>query len=175
VHEMQPSGSPPQFAPPQGSPQPWQSGPSPWHPPPQWGASPSPASDDRRSTAALVLSIVALVVALLTAFGALVVFLSGYGYAYGGFSDDFGDSHLLRGTAPIVIAGQPYEGSRLADEVTRVFENSFSTVEELTCPDTPRVDADVVTECTGVVDDWDTTVTITFEDDEGHFTLEEEY
>jgi len=79
----------------------------------------------------------------------------------------------LQGTAPQVVAGEPYKGSLLADELSRVIKNDFGDVGSMSCPETP-VQADVVVSCHGMVDGYDSTVTVTFHDSRGHFTLVED-
>jgi hypothetical protein len=144
---LPPSATPPQSWP--GPPQHW---------PPHLAP---PGSGGGNNTAALALSICALAVSMLTALGVLAFAV------LGGFAGDY----TLEGSAPGAVAGEPYDGDRLAAAATAVIERDYGTVEELDCPDTEPVAAGVVTRCTGVVDDWDTVVTIIFEDDGGSFTL----
>ncbi|MGN6300472.1 MAG: DUF4333 domain-containing protein [Angustibacter sp.] len=131
-----------------------QPAPAPWSAPaPSRGPSP-------------VLAIVALVVAglaLLVAVGTLV-----FALAMSGFFDS---SYTLTGTAPQVVDGQPYSGALLATEVERVLRDDGSDVGPLTCPDTPRVDSDATTTCSGEVDGWQERLTVDFQDGEGHFVL----
>ena len=87
-----------------------------------------------------------------------------------GFFSSAGD---LQGTAPQVVAGQTYPGGLLQDEVSRVISGDGGTVGPMTCPETAAVGAQVVAVCHGVVDGYDSEVTVTFEDDLGHFTLVE--
>jgi hypothetical protein len=135
--------------------------------PPQayWQPSP-PASRQGNGLAitALVVACVALVVVLGLV---LLVFIGGF------FSSAFSSSGDLQGTAPQVVAGEPYPGSRLADEVSRVISGDGGDVGSMTCPETPVVDAGALAVCHGVVDGSDSTVTVTFEDGLGHFTLAE--
>ena len=115
------------------------------------------------------LAIVALVAALLAfllALGTLAVVFVGSG--------GFADSYTLTGTAPQVVDGEPYSGAKLADELRRVIDDDGGTASSIECPDTPRVDSDAVTTCTGTVDDYRERLTVDFQDGEGHFTLEEQ-
>ena len=70
--------------------------------------------------------------------------------------------------------GQPYSGELLAAEVRRVFEYDGWSVDSMSCPLTPRVDANAETTCHGVVDDYEEDVTVRFVDAEGHFTVTED-
>ncbi|GAA4350421.1 DUF4333 domain-containing protein [Angustibacter luteus] len=129
-----------------------------------------PAQPPRgESGATRVIAIVALVLAALACLGVLVVFVvtmvSGVGIDAGGD---------LEGTAPQVVAGQPYSGEALAAEVQHVFEYEGWSVDSMDCPDTPRVDYDAQTTCHGVVDDYEENVTVDFQDAEGHFKVFEE-
>lgn len=92
----------------------------------------------------------------------------------GGFPDGPG----LEGTAPQVVAGQPYPGRLLQDEVSRVLGAGFGggfcgAVTSVACPATPAVVAGAVTLCQGVVDGSSWSYRVTFEDGMGHFTLDE--
>jgi len=100
----------------------------------------------------------------------VIIFVSFAGL-FSGISSSGGD---LEGTAPQVVAGQPYPGDLLAREVTRVITADGGDVPSMTCPDSPAVDADAVVVCHGVVDSFDSEVTVTFHDDLGHFTLVEQ-
>ena len=146
--------------------------PDPWHgqqplPPhpsqlqPQWQPSPPAA---KHSNWIAITALVVACVAMLMVLG-LIVFV-----VITGFFSSAGD---LQGTAPQVVAGQTYPGGLLADEVARVISGDFGDVGSMTCPDTAAVDADAVAVCHGVVDGYDSEVTVTFEDDLGHFTLVE--
>ena len=86
-------------------------------------------------------------------------------------SGTFDSSYTLTGTAPQVVDGQPYSGALLATEVERVLRDDGSDVGALTCPDTPRVDSDATTTCSGEVDGWQERLTVDFQDGEGHFVL----
>ncbi len=135
----------------------------PTYPPPPYAGSSRPARTSTHPIAvtALVLSILALVLVALAAVGAVV--------AAGVFGGGFGGYDLI-GTAPQVVDGQSYPGSRLADEVQRVLEDDGWDVGPLTCPDV-HVAAGTSTQCTGEVDGSQSSVDIELEDDEGHFTI----
>ena len=132
---------------------------------PQYQPAPQPQLS-RPAKRGNALAIVALVVASLSLL--LVLGLIVFVVASGFFSPP-GD---LQGTAPQVVAGQPYQGTLLAGELSRVITADFGEVASMTCPETP-VDADVVVSCHGVVDGFDSKVEVTFEDKLGHFTLVE--
>jgi hypothetical protein len=147
-------------------PQPGQLTPSPpqfqYLPPqPQW-LPPAPVSKQKNGLAitALVVSCLALVLVL-----GLIAFVVVTGF--------FSPPGELQGTAPQVVAGVPYKGALLADELSRVITADFGDVGSMTCPQTP-VNAHVVVSCHGVVDGYDSTVEVTFEDGLGHFTLVED-
>ncbi len=121
----------------------------------------------RRSThpiavTALVLSIAAIVLVMLAVVGGLVA--SGF----------FDSGYILEGTAPQVVAGQPYAGTDLADEVRRVIERDGGDVTSMTCESTPEVGPGAETTCDGEVDGWEESVSVTFDDERGHFSLIEE-
>lgn len=120
--------------------------------------------------AALVLSILALLGTVGTGVLILVVGVLASGGPVGGT-----DGYTLLGTAGGVVAGQSYPGSDLADEVQRVLENDYATVDEMTCPDTAVADAGSETFCHGVIDGTDGSVVVTFTDSRGHFELVEQY
>lgn len=130
-------------------------------PPPQWQSSP-PATKQKNGLAvtALVISCLALLLVL-----GLITFVAVTGF--------FTPPGELQGTAPQVVAGEPYKGTLLADELSRVITADFGEVGSMTCPQTP-VEAQVVVSCHGVVDGYDSTLEVTFEDVLGHFTLVED-
>ena len=177
-----PPDAPPPFAPPDAARAPqapptayaapaWAPAPSAWAPQPwaqsaPWTPPPAPPPPRRGSTHVIaVVALVAGALALLFSLVTLLVMLVGSGTF---------DTYTLTGTAPQVVAGEPYSGAQLADEVTRVIEADGGDVANLDCPDTPRVDYDAVTTCIGTVDDWDEKITVDFQDGEGHFVLTEE-
>jgi len=127
-----------------------------------YGQAPQPALKQRNGLAvtALVVSCLALLLVL-----GLIAFVVVTGF--------FSPPGELQGTAPQVVAGQPYKGTLLADELSRVITADSGDVESMTCPQTP-VQAAVVVDCHGVVDGYDSTVSVTFEDGLGHFTLVED-
>lgn len=145
-HPLQPQYSPPQLE----------------HLPPQPQWQPSPPTLKQSNG----LAITALVVACL----ALLLVLGQIAYVVLTGLPSVGD---LPGTAPQVVAGQPYPGKLLQDEVARVISGDGGEVKSITCPETPAVEADAVAVCHGVVDGFDSEVTVTFEDGLGHFTLVE--
>jgi len=59
----------------------------------------------------------------------------------------------------------------LADELARVIRADFGDVGSMTCPATPSAVAGAVAVCHGVVDGYQSAVSVTFEDGMGHFTL----
>jgi hypothetical protein len=133
---------------------------------PQWQSSP-PATKQSN-----VLAIIALVVACLALVMVLgVIVLGGFLSSVAGINGS--SSGDLQGTAPQVVVGDPYLGSLLADEVSRVIRGDGGDVRSMTCPETPAVDTGAVAVCHGVVDGSDSTITVTFEDGLGHFTLVE--
>ena len=133
--------------------------PLPTQPQPQWQPSPPAA---KHSNWIAITALVVACVALLMVLG-LIAFV-----VLTGFFSSAGD---LQGTAPQVVAGQTYPGGLLQDEVSRVISGDGGTVGPMTCPETAAVDAHVVAVCHGMVDGYDSEVTVTFEDDLGHFTL----
>lgn len=136
------------------------------------GAPPPAAAETRRNgiaVAALVISIVSLVVAL----GILLVAVIGGVAAFASVAGE--DGYTLLGTAAGATEATPYPGEDLEVELDRVLENDWSTVQSLRCPETALVLADAETVCTGVIDEVDTTVTVTFEDGAGHFTFLQEW
>jgi hypothetical protein len=130
-------------------------------PQPRWQPS-APAS--KQSNGLAITALVVACLALLLALG-LILFVG-----VTGVSSSAGD---LQGTAPQVVAGEPYPGSLLANEVSRVIRSDGGDVGSMTCPETPAVDVGVTAICHGAVDGFDSTVTVTFEDGLGHFTLVE--
>lgn len=144
---------------------PWQ----PQYPPPQMGDlppqlqwQPSPPTL-KQSNGLAITALVVACLALLLGLG-LMAFVALAGFP----SPSVGD---LPGTAPQVVAGQPYPGKLLQDEVARVISGDGGDVKSMTCPETAAVDTKAVAVCHGVVDDFDSAVTVTFEDGLGHFTL----
>ena len=85
--------------------------------------------------------------------------------------------------AVAVIAGQvadhaddlsgTYRGTFLAADVTQALIKNGNTVTDVTCPDTPRVDAGVITECLATLDGKPTGIRVTWDDAAGNFTLSE--
>jgi|GEM_PF-3936403 len=128
---------------------------------PQWQPFPTPT---KQSNGLAITALVVACVALL-----LVLGLTFFVVVTGFFSSTGG----LQGTAPTVVAGEPYRGALLADEVSRVISGDGGDVGSMTCAETPPVDAGVVVVCHGVVDGFDSKITLTFEDGLGHFTLVE--
>ena len=118
----------------------------------------------RQSNGLAITALVVACVALLLVFG-LIVFVAITGF--------FSSTEDLQGTAPQVVVGEPYPALLLADEVSRVISADAGDVGSMTCDETPAVDAGVVVVCHGVVDAFDSTITVTFEDALGHFTLVE--
>jgi len=130
-------------------------------PQPQWQPSQqAPHPKNGLAVTALIVSCVALLLVL-----GQIVFV-----VVTGFFSPPGD---LQGTAPQVVAGSPYRGTLLADELSRVITADFGDVGSMTCPETPAVAVDAVTSCHGMVDGLESTVSVTFEDGLGHFTLAE--
>lgn len=115
---------------------------------------------------ALVIGIIALVWLLVLTF-----FVVGTSVPFGPMGDMTSEDYTLTGTAAQVERGTPYAGDRLVVEVERVLENDWSTFEDIDCDDVGEVLKGVTTSCSGVVDDFDTEMTVEFEDEEGHFTL----
>jgi len=120
---------------------------------------PAPKQKNGLAVTALVVSCLALALVL-----GLIAFVVVTGF--------FSPPGELQGTAPQVVAGQPYQGTMLADELSRVITADFGDVGSMKCPETP-VKAEIVVDCQGVVDGYDSTVSVTFEDGLGHFTLVE--
>jgi hypothetical protein len=122
------------------------------------------------------LAITALVVAslaLLTGLGVIVSQLFSM-LIFGLFASGMGglpEGPGIEGTAPQVVAGQAYPGSLLDDEIVRTISAFGADVTTVTCPATSAVVADAETVCHGQVDGSDATVTVTFEDSLGHFTV----
>jgi hypothetical protein len=115
------------------------------------------------------LAITALVVACIALVLVLGVMVSGF---LTGFMPLM--SGDLQGTAPQVVLGEPYPGTLLADEVSRVISWDGGDVGSITCPDTPEVRAGVTADCHGKIDGFESAVTVTFVDGVGHFTLVEQ-
>jgi hypothetical protein len=131
-----------------------------------------PKQGNGLAIAAIVLSSLALL-AVFVGFVAQMMM----GLVFGGLMTAFGGSGPtvsgLTGTAPQVVSGQEYPGSQLENEVSRVMSGDGFDATQLTCPATPQVSTDVVTECHGIVDGSDSTVRITFKDGLGHFALDQ--
>ncbi len=137
----------------------------PQHP---WAGPPTAARGASKGVAitALVIGIIALVWLL-----ALTIFVVGTFVPFGPMDDMMSEDYTLTGTAAQVEQGTPYAGDRLVVEVERVLDNDWSTFEDISCDDVREVRQGVTTSCSGVVDDFDTEMSVEFEDDEGHFTL----
>ena len=75
------------------------------------------------------------------------------------------------------IGGSSYEGADLEDDVMAALEkdqpDAAKGISDLNCPDTEEVKADAVTECTASLDGEPIGLTVTWEDDEGNFTVEQ--
>jgi len=156
-------------------PHPWQ-GQQPWPPqqPPAPSFLPQPQTQTWQPTPPAPkqnngLAITALVVACLALVLVLAVIVSG---VLSGFMPSVAGD--LQGTAPQVVLGEPYSGALLADEVSRVISNDGGDVGSITCPDTSDVKAGVASVCHGLVDGFESAITVTFEDGVGHFTLVEQ-
>lgn len=67
-----------------------------------------------------------------------------------------------------------YHGADLADDVTRVVESNGSTAESVTCENVSDVQAGSIADCTATIDGKFTGIRVTFDDDEGHFTISEQ-
>ena len=167
----------PSEQPPFAEPHPWQ-GQQPWPPqqpppspppflqqPPSQPWQPNPPAPKQNNG----LAITALVVACLALVLVLAVIVSG---VLTGFMPSVAGD--LQGTAPQVVLGEPYSGALLADEVSRVISNDGGDVGSITCPDTSDVKAGVASVCHGLVDGFESAITVTFEDGVGHFTLVEQ-
>ena len=128
-------------------------------PPQPQPCQPAPKQKNGLAVTALVVACLALLLVL-----GLIAFVVVTGF--------FSPPGELQGTAPQVVAGQSYKGTLLADELSRVITADSGDVKSMKCPETP-VKADVVVDCQGVVDGYDSTVSVTFEDELGHFTLVE--
>ena len=138
-------------------------------PPPYWPPPPVARQNNALAITAVVLASLALLIGL-----GSVVPLFVAAMFFGGASASGGFTPMdLEGTAPQVVQGRAYPGSLLEHEVARVVEYDGSTVSSVSCPATPAVVAHTVTLCHGVVDDADSQLKVTFEDDLGHFTLVE--
>lgn len=135
----------------------------------------TPAPTDRTRT----LAIVAVVLAGLSLIGTILI---GLGSAFwwvgsgmsGEYEDDMGTymgEDQWYGTAPQVVAGQAYTGERLAKEVATTGDSYGYLVEGLTCEDVPQVKSAAESLCTGTVDGDSASLTVRFEDEEGHFTV----
>lgn len=152
-------------------PPPWQPG-QPQYQPLQYQPSPlqylpsaqpsQPASKQTNGLAVTALVISSLTLLLVLAMIAFVV-----------VTEAFSPTEGLAGTAPQVVAGEKYKGTLLADELSRVIRADFGEVRSMTCPESV-VGAHVIVDCQGVIDGFDSTVKVTFEDAVGHFTLVED-
>jgi len=165
----------PSEQPPFAEPHPWQ-GQQPWPPqqPPAPSFLPQPQTQTWQPTPPAPkqnngLAITALVVACLALVLVLAVIVSG---VLSGFMPPVAGN--LQGTAPQVVLGEPYPGALLADEVSRVISNDGGDVGSITCPDTSDVKAGVASVCHGLVDGFESAITVTFQDGVGHFTLVEQ-
>jgi Domain of unknown function (DUF4333) len=79
----------------------------------------------------------------------------------------------MQGTAPQVVTGQTYSGTLLQGEVSRVIRGDGGQVLSISCPATRAVEAGAVAVCHAVIDGSDSSVSVTFDDGLGHFTLVE--
>jgi len=71
-------------------------------------------------------------------------------------------------------AGGTYPGPELANDVEKTFTGD-DTVTSVTCENTPKVEKGVITDCTGTdVDGKKVGLRVTFDDDKGHFTVEDQ-
>ncbi len=131
-------------------------------PQPQWQPS---QPDSKQKNGLAVTALVVSCLALLLVLG-LIAFVVVTGF--------FSPPQDLQGTAPQVVAGEPYRGTLLANELSRVITADFGDVGSMTCPETPAVVVDAVTICHGMIDGFESTLRVTFEDGLGHFTLVED-
>ena len=93
----------------------------------------------------------------------------------GGWAGEFLDPPMTKPDVTFTsVDGEPYPGSALGQEITRVIEDDGGDVRAISCPDTAVVDSGATTTCTATVDDWKETITVDFEDGAGHFTLTEQ-
>ncbi|QGN58526.1 hypothetical protein [Nostocoides sp. HKS02] len=136
-----------------------------WAPPqppsPQGAAVAPPRRGNGLAITALVLSAVALLVALGMAAFAVIGVAAGAGP---------GPSALTGRVTPI---DKGVAGAELQSELTRIIRNDGGSVDTITCPDRSQVGQGLVTVCKGSVDGSDWTGVVVFEDDGGTFVLDE--
>ena len=152
------------------------SGPAGGGPPPSWPPQPSPGHEagEARSRAGVALGVAigAGVLALLT----LVVSVVALGVSVSGSGedwtyDDYG-YEPMRGR----IAGHPDGGTLGGDRMAYAVEQlqaDWGYEADIECPDSSGVSVSSVVVCRGVVDEWDWTGAVFFEDTEGGFVVAE--
>lgn len=152
-YQQRPGAADPMAAAPAG--QPW-GPPNPMLPPP--GYVPAPKRGNGLAITAVVLSAVALLVAIGTA-----------GFVVSGIAG--GPPPALSGrVAPVA---KSVAGADLQIELRRVITDDGGSVDTITCPDRSQVGQGLVTVCKGSVDGFDWTGIVVFEDDGGTFVLNE--
>ncbi|HEV7147417.1 MAG TPA: DUF4333 domain-containing protein, partial [Pedococcus sp.] len=152
-HERHPAAAYPMAPTPAG--QSW--GP-PQHPLPPQGYLPPSRRGNGLAITAVVLSAVALLVAIVTAV-----------FVVAGISG--GPSPALSGR--VTPTGTSVAGSDLQTELKRVITDDGGSVDTITCPDRSQVGQGLVTVCKGSVDGFDWTGIVVFEDDAGTFVINE--
>ena len=131
---------------------------------------PAPAQSRGLAIAAIVIA----GIALLSSLGGFVIPMvagGAFALASSGSAGPFG-SPSIEGTAPQVVAGQPYPGRLLQDELARVWGDPGSGGPSFSCPATAAVVAGAVTVCHGTEGGLGSAAKVTFQDDLGHFTLD---
>ncbi len=88
-----------------------------------------------------------------------------------GSSQATSGDYTLLGTLPDARPGQPVPPDALVKEVKRVLDNDGSTYSGITCGDLPSLKAGATVTCRGTVDDAATRMEIKFQDDIGHFIM----
>lgn len=144
-------------------------------PPPSWPAMPAYLAPPNRSPG-LGLAIAALVISLVALIGVGVVGLASF--AFVGMGLPMPDDAEMVGGGPLTgrvssaSPGSTLPGMELSHAVTDLLEKDGAWVENVTCPDVPKVDQGVVTVCHGSMFDEESAFVLYFEDSQGQFTLD---
>lgn len=142
---------------------------APPQPPPPQGAGAPRQRGNGLAITAVVLSALALLVAL--GMAAFFVVGAAAGAAAGiGPGGGSGPSALTGRVTPI---DKGVTGAELESELTTIITKDGGSVGTITCPDRSQVGQGLVTVCKGSVDDFDWTGVVVFEDDGGAFVLDE--
>lgn len=134
-----------------------------------------PAPQPGGGRGGLIIVISVLGVALFLALGALLMFfLSGLSDDFSGYDTAPSDSpaeYELTGTLPQAVVGQPYSAEQVQDVVERLLYDDSSAYYGIECRPIADVKAAATTTCQGDIDGATTDITLTLDDDAGHFTM----